>query len=257
MASKKNKPIIALAQIRYSGISKENVEKIKEYIRLAKSRGADIVCFPESCISLRDRVDVFKLNHKFIREIKDECKKNKIWCIISDDFLIKKQVYSMALLINREGKDVGGYKKINLSGDHKLTCAGNKIKVFETDFGKISIVLCWDLRFPELFQKIKKAGAEIVFCPAQWHHEEDTYQEKYRVRDLHLLKSLVTARAFENFYFVALCNPITHRPDLASYSAICSPHKMLAEITDKEGLVTAQLRLGEIKKLHKLYKLKA
>jgi predicted amidohydrolase len=161
----------------------------------------------------------------------------------------------MALLINREGKEVGGYKKINLSGDHKLVCAGKQIKVFQTDFGKISIVLCWDLRFPELFQKMKEAGAEIVFCPAQWHHEEDIYQEKYRVRDLNLLKSLVTARAFENFYFVALCNPITTRKDLVSYSAICSPHKMLGEIVDKEGLITAQLRLKEIPRLHKLYKL--
>jgi predicted amidohydrolase len=54
--------------------------------------------------------------------------------------------------------------------------------------------------YPELFKRIKKAGAEIVFCPAQWHYEEDAYKKKYKRRELRLLRSLVTARSFENLY---------------------------------------------------------
>ena len=256
MASNKKSPVIALAQIRYSTISKDNVKKIKKYIKLAKKRKADIICFPESCLSCRDRLNVFRLDHEYLNEIKEECRKNKIWCIINDDFMLKGKAYSLALVINREGKEIGGYKKINLSGDHAKVCAGNKIKVFKTDFGKISIVICWDLYFPDLFKKIKKAGAEIVFCPSQWHYEEDYDKEEYRQRDIKLLRSIVTTRAFENLYFVALCNPLTIRKDLVSYSAICSPHKVLKEITGKEGLITSQVNLKEIGKLHKLYKVK-
>ena len=252
----KKKPIIALAQIRYSGKTRENVSTIKNYIKLAKSRNADIVCFPEACLSLRDRRDPFELNHSFIKEIKEECKKNKIWCIINDDFIIRGETYSLALLINRHGKEVGKYRKINLSGDNELVVAGKHIKVFKTDFGKISIIICWDLILPELFKRIKKAGAEIVFCPAQWHHEEESYKRKYKMRDLKLLRSLVTARAYENLYFVALCNPLTKRKDLVSYSAICSPHKMLREIVNKEGLITATIDLNQINKLQKLYHIK-
>jgi predicted amidohydrolase len=251
----RKKPIIALAQIRYSGISRENIDIIKRYIRLAKSRGADIVCFPEGCLSLRCRKNPFGLNHCFIKEIKEECRRNKIWCIINDDFVVRGETYSLALLINRNGRGVGKYRKINLSGDNELVVAGNHIKVFKTDFGKISIVICWDLILPELFKRIKKAGAEIVFCPAQWHHEEESYKKKYKIRDLKLLRSLVTTRAYENLYFVALCNPLTKRKDLVSYSAICSPHKMLREIVNKEGLITAQIDLEQIDKLHKLYKI--
>jgi len=258
MASKnkqlnRKKPIIALAQIRYSGISRENVDVIKKYIKLAKHRGADIVCFPEACLSLRNRKNPFDLNHSFIKEIKEECKKNRIWCIINDDFIVRGETYSLALLIDRRGRGVGKYRKINLSGDNELVVAGKHTKVFKTDFGKISIVICWDLILPELFKRIKKAGAEIVFCPAQWHHEEEIYKKKYKSRDLKLLRSLVTTRAYENFYFVALCNPLTKRKDLVSYSAICSPHKMLREIVNKEGLITAQIDLNEIDKLQKLY----
>jgi len=250
----RKRPIIALAQIKYSGKSRENVNIIKKYIKLAKSRGADIVCFPEGCLSLNNRKNPFDLNHNFIKEIKDECKTNHIWCIINDDFIIRGETYSLALLINRAGKSVGKYRKINLSGDSDSVIAGNHTKVFKTDFGKISIVICWDLILPDLFKRIKKAGAEIVFCPAQWHHEEGIYKRKYKLRDLKLLRSLVMTRAYENFYFVALCNPLTKRKDLVSYSAICSPHKMLKEITNEEGLITAQADLNEIDRLHKLYK---
>lgn len=64
------------------------------------------------------------------------------------------------------------------------------------------------------------------------------------------------SRAFENLFFVALCSPAKNRneKDLVPYSAICSPHKVLKEIKDKEGLITNEIRLGEIKKLEKIYK---
>jgi predicted amidohydrolase len=249
-------PIISLAQVKYSLKTSENVAKVKKYIAIAKRAGADIVCFPESCLSMRDRKDAFKLTSKYIKEIKETCRKNKIWCIINDDMLVKGKAYSLALLINREGKDVGGYRKINLWDDNDITKAGKKTKVFDTDFGKISIVICSDLIFPELFKRIKKAGAEIVFCPSQWHYEEDAYRKKYKRRELRLLRALVTARSFENLYFVALCNPLTERKDLISYSAIVSPHKILKEIINEEGLITSEIRLGEIDKLHKLYGIK-
>jgi predicted amidohydrolase len=249
----RKKPIIALAQIRYSGVTRENVEKIKRYIKIAKTRGADIVCFPEACLSIRDRKDVFKLSHQFIKEIEETCKENKIWCIISDDMLIRGKAYSVALVINRGGKDIGGYKKIHLSGDNDLVRAGKRIRVFNTDFGKISIVVCWDLIFAELFKRIKRAGAEIVFCPAQWHYQEESYNKKYKQRDLKLLRALISARAFENFYFVALCNPLTNRKDLVSYSAIASPHKILKEIINKEGIIVSEINFNEIKKMHRLY----
>jgi predicted amidohydrolase len=252
----KKNPVVALAQIKYSRKTVENVEKVKKYISVAKRAGADIVCFPESCLSLKDRTDVFKLNSHFIKEIKESCRKNKIWCIIHDDMLVKGEAYSLALLINRNGEDVGGYKKIHLSGDNDLVSAGKQIKVFSTDFGKISIVVCWDLMFPELFKRIKKAGAEIVFCPAQWHYEEEAYRKKYKRRELRLLRALATARAFENLNFVCLCNPVTERKDLISYSAIVSPHKILKEIVNEEGLIATKLNLKEIPKLHKLYKVK-
>lgn len=243
-------PIIALAQINYFDISKHNnIEKIKKYIRLAKKAKADLVCFPESCVH---RNEVLNLKHKLIQEIKEECKKNSIWCIISEDIFIKKKHHNVAILINREGKIKGIYKKMHLY-DEDNVIPGNQIAVFQTDFAKIGIVLCWDLKFSELFKRMKARGAEIVFCPAQWCYEEEAHDKNHKKREIKLLESLIRARAFENIYFVALCNPVMKREDLVSYSAIASPHKILNEIIDREGIITARINLKEIKKLHRIY----
>jgi predicted amidohydrolase len=257
-SEKRKNPIIAVAQIEYYDTAeKHNVAKIKKYIQLAKKKNADIICFPESCIH---KMGFLSFNHRLIHEIREECKKNSIWCIIDDEMTKMGRAYNMAILINREGKIAGTYKKINIMGESEGVKAGRRVKVFKTDFGKIGIVLCWDLAYPKLFRKMKRKGAEIVFCPTYWKyeiraHNKKKYEEKYRKREMQTLKSLVIARAFENLFYVALSNP-AHGGDreLVSYSAICSPHKVLKEIKDKEGMIFAEINLNNISKLEKLYK---
>lgn len=255
---KRKNPIIALAQIKYFDTAeKHNVEKIKKYIRLAKRRNADIICFPESVIH---KNSFLSFSHKLIQEIREECKKNSIWCIVDDDMIIRGKTYNTAILIDRNGKIAGEYRKINIMGDSPEVSAGKRIKVFKTDFAKIGIGICWDLTYPILFRNMKKKGAEIIFCPTTWKYEARahhpmTYEERHRKREFTTLKSLVMARAFENLFFVALCSPAKNAErDLISYSAICTPHKVLKDIKDKEGIITAEIKLNEIGQLEKLYK---
>jgi predicted amidohydrolase len=251
---KRGNPVIALAQIKYfSDNTRNNLLKIKKFIHLASKKGADIVCFPESCV----HKSALELNHKIIEEIKETCKKEKIWTIITDDFLIKGKTYNTSLLINREGEIVGGYKKIHLYGDK--TEAGKKFSVFQTDFAKTGIAICWDLAFPDLFKKMKKAGAQIVFCPAQWWYDAKAYAKRKDIKDpkkreQEILSSLIKTRAFENVYYVALCNPILDSKFQVSYSAIASPSgKILKSLSNKEGIVICEINLKEIKKLEKIY----
>ncbi len=248
------KPIIALAQIKYSRSSKENKEKIKQFIRKAKKLKADIVCFPESCLH---ETKSFNLKDPLIKEIQEECKKNSIWCIITEDIKIRsklllyKRTYGAALLIDRKGEIKGIYKKINPYGDNvKL---GKKPGVFKTDFAKIGIAICWDIAFPKLFSKMKKQGAEIIFCPSQWWYDEEAHKNNHKKRDIQILESLVTARAYENVCFVAVCNPVMKSKRQVSYTSIASPTKLLKRIINKEGIITAEINLNEIKKMQKLY----
>ena len=246
---KRKQPIVAAAQIKYfEGYSKNNLSKIKRYINLAKQKNADIVCFPESCVH---KTATLHKNHKLIKEIREECRKHSIWCIITEDLKIKRKTYNTALLIDRKGRIHGGYKKINLYGDE--VTPGKKIEVFKTDFAKVGIAICWDLAFPELFKKMKKAGVEIVFCPAQWWYDTEAHKQKHKEREFKILESLARTRAYENICFLVLCNPVMDSKRQISYSAIISPTRVLAEIRNKEGLITAKLNLNKIKKLQKVY----
>lgn len=243
-------PIIALAPIKYFDIhNKYNIAKILYYIRLAKKKKADIVCFPESCLIKSGTVD---LDSGLMKIIKDECKANSIWCIITEDVFFGKKRYNASLLIDRNGMIKGHYKKINLYGDDAI--AGKKIKVFKTDFAKIGIAICWDLSFPNVFEKMKKKGAEIIFCPAYWHYDEELHNREHKKRELALLRAMILSRAFENLCFIALCNPLeSFNKELVPYSAISSPHRILKDSFNKEGLIIAKLNLKEIYGFRRLY----
>lgn len=240
---------IALAQIHYfdSG-EKHNLEKINKFISLAKKKKADIICFPESCVH---KTDILKINNQLLKDIQESCRKNSIWAIISDSFIVKNKPYKMAILIDRNGKIKGKYKKINLYDDY--TKEGKRVFVFKTDFAKIGIVICWDLAFSDIFRRMKNLGAQIIFVPAKWCYEDKAHDKDHKKREKELLKSMIMSRAFENLYFIALVNPYASSKDLVSYSAIASPHKILADIQDKEGLVIADVDLREIKKFSKIY----
>jgi predicted amidohydrolase len=258
--AKRKNPVIALAQIKYFDTAeKHNVTKIKKYIRLAKKRGADIICFPESVVH---KTTLLNMNHELIKDIREECKKNSIWCIIDDDIEIRGKIYNSAVLINRKGEIAGSYQKINIMGEgyNSQVHPGKRIKVIKTDFASIGLAICWDLSSPKLFREMKNRGADIIFCPTYWKYEARAYRprvyaEKNRQKEFEVLKSLVMARAFENLFFVALCNPAKNdrEKDLVPYSAICSPQKILKEIKDEEGLIVSEINLDEIGKLEKLY----
>ena len=185
--AKTKNPVIAVAQIRYFDTpEKHNVAKIKKYIVAAAKAGADIICFPETCVH---KTDFLKFDSNLIKDIRESCKENNIWAIITDAFIGKGAHYKMSLLIDRQGKIRGNCKKINIYDD--AVKAGKKIFIYRTDFAKIGIAICWDLAFPEIFSKMKKSGVEIVFCPSKWCYEDKAYKKDHKSKESALLKSLI------------------------------------------------------------------
>jgi predicted amidohydrolase len=247
---RRRNPVIAVAPIWYYTVHKmHNVKKIRRYIKEAKKAGADIVCFPESCVTKKDTVFI---NDIFIKQIQEECRRNSVWCIVTEYIKSGEKTYNTSILIGRDGRIRGRYKKINLYGD-KDTAPGNRVRVFETDFARIGIAICWDLTYPGLFLEMRKRGAEIVFCPAQWGYDEISHKSMHRHMEINLLRSMILARAHENVFYIALCNPLMKDKRQVSYSAIASPHRILKELIDKEGLITAEVSLKEIRKFRKYY----
>jgi predicted amidohydrolase len=79
----------------------------------------------------------------------------------------KHLVYNVAVLIGPDGQVVGKYRKVCLPRDeiHNGVCAGDAYPVFETRFGKVGMMVCYDGFFPEVARNLSNAGAEIIAWP--------------------------------------------------------------------------------------------
>jgi predicted amidohydrolase len=75
--------------------------------------------------------------------------------------------YNTAVLIDREGRLVGKYRKVNLPYDEfeDGITPGREYPVFQTDFGKVGMMICWDSEFPEPARALALQGAEIILMP--------------------------------------------------------------------------------------------
>lgn len=110
-------------------------------------------------------------------------------------------------VINSGGEQVVHYDKIHLfdaavgdkQGSYKESDSyspGNEVVTFESPWGTIGLAICYDLRFPELFQQLNKAGAKLVCLPSAF---------TYKTGEAHW-EVLNRARAIENGFFVAAVN---------------------------------------------------
>lgn len=143
------------------------------------------------------------------------------------------KVFNTAYLMDSGGKIAGLYRKVHLffaGGEGRGFAPGESTAVFDTEIGPIGMMICYDLRFPELARTLAVKGAKIITIPAQWP----------RPRISHW-RTLSRARAVENQLFTIACNRcgVDGKIDYAGASIIVSPmNEILAEAGEEEGLRT-------------------
>lgn len=84
--------------------------------------------------------------------------------------------------------------------DHLTSSTRDAHEVFDTPIGKIGMLICWDLAFPEAFRELIANGAKIIIIPTFWTHK-DCSEEGLKLNpaaEALFLDSMLTARAFEN-----------------------------------------------------------
>ncbi len=89
------------------------------------------------------------------------------------------KVYNTAYVFDREGRQIAKYRKMHLFDidikggqyfkESDTLSAGDEIVVFDTEFGKMGICICYDMRFPELSGRMADAGARMILCPAAFN----------------------------------------------------------------------------------------
>jgi predicted amidohydrolase len=147
-----------------------NISEILKIVDAEGSKGTDIIVLPETW---RGDQLLEPIDGESITELSKLAKKHNTYIISPIERKIGNHHYNTAVLLDREGKIVGMYDKVfpywgefdlNPPVEPGLTGA----PVFDTDFGKIGIAICYDANFPEVWQELKNNGAELVFWPSAY-----------------------------------------------------------------------------------------
>ena len=148
--------------------------------------------------------------------------------------------FNSAVLIDREGNVAGVYDKQHLWALERFYFrGGNGTPVFQTDFGTIGIMICYDMGYPEVARMLALQGAQIVLCPSAWCEPD------HDVWDIN-----VPARALENTVFLCAVNRYGREQDLymGGHSKVCDPRgRVVAELPDEgEGVLNVEIDLADV-----------
>lgn len=170
--------------------------------------------------------------------------------IYSGSFVENKngRYYNTSILFDREGRNILEYRKMHLFSykcrEPELLTPGEEISVVSTEFGRIGLATCYDLRFPELFRKMAvEQGAEIFLVTSAWPFP--------RVEAWNALNQV---RALENTCYLVSCNAVgvDHGIRLAGHSQIVDPWGyVLASSGYEEAIVKADIQEDSIHKIRK------
>ena len=172
---------IIVSSIRPVRKASTSIRKYLEYVGtlldIAGKRNSDIVCLPEDFAELRERAQ--SSTGSVGTFIMSFAKKYKMYIIMPISERYNEKNYASAILIDRNGIVAGRYFKIHstpLEVKKFKISRGNTIPVFQTDFGTIGIMICFDSYFPELPAILARKGAKIIFFPHQQNTPDpDTY----------------------------------------------------------------------------------
>ncbi|MBN2374545.1 carbon-nitrogen family hydrolase [bacterium] len=156
------------------------------------------------------------------------------------------RVYNTLFVIGPSGERTAAYRKMHLFpliDEDRFFNAGEDILVFQTEWARIGLAICYDLRFSDQFRSMALEGAEVIFVPAQFPSSRIDHWD-----------TLLKARAIENQVFIAGINR-TGQDRVGSFSghtAIYDPMgRMIAGGSEGEGWIAGSIDLGEIDRVRR------
>jgi len=249
----KEKIKIALAQISCKrGDKAENIKKIESRVTRAKRQGAELVIFPELSLTgytMRDQI--YELaetipghSTTFLEKL---AKKTGAYIVFGMPELSEKTqatVYNTAVLVGPDGF-IGKYRKMYLPThsvfeEKRYFRPGYQTAVFETELGKIGLIICYDIFFPEVSRLTRLKGAQLIVCISASPATRRTFFE-----------TLTAARAIENTAFLAYVNLVGIEDGLQFWggSRLVGPNgKTLVQAKyDEEDLVIGEINYADIR----------
>ena len=245
---------VAVVQLKSSQDKQENLKKSVDYIVEASARKAGLVCFPEFQMAFspasQSPAELSKIAEAvqgdFVATLRLAARKNRIGVVATIYEKSKSnRVFDTAVVISSAGAITSVYRKLHLYDalgfkESKKLIAGKKIvKPAKTSAGKIGVMICYDLRFPELSRLLTVSGADILVAPSAWvagPMKEEHWQ------------TMLKARAIENGSYVVAPDQVGNI--YAGRSMVVDPFgAVLLDMGQNEGMEVVELDMNKVKEV--------
>ena len=243
---------LALCQIKGSFDKKESMATVTRCVETAAENGAQVISLPEmwNCPYSNDyfREYAEAEDGPTVKFLSDLAAKHDIYLIGgSIPELDGDKVYNTSFSFDRSGQIIGKHRKVHLFDidvkggirfmESDTLTAGKDMTILDTEFGKIGVAICYDVRFPEWFRKMALAGAKLIVLPAAFNMTTGPAHWDITMR----------ARALDNQVYFAANSPA--RDENGPYvaygnSCIASPWgDFIAHADEKESILYGDIDL--------------
>ena len=243
---------VAVVQRSGAGTTQENLRGMTSMVEKAVDtiHDLDVVVFPEYCYFAPTTMEESKrvaeeIPGPFTDAMASLAKKHNV-NIIPGTFIENAKsgkVHNATVFIDRQGRILAEYRKIHLMDaigykESDYVEAGTEMCVFDSDIGRIGMMVCYDLRFPELARSMVLKGADILFVPSEFP-SGNPLPPRTDHWDL-----LVRSTALFNLTYVVAANQYgpLHKDNPFGRSSIVDPWgTIIAAASGREDIVFATL----------------
>ncbi|HEX4206317.1 MAG TPA: carbon-nitrogen hydrolase family protein [Ktedonobacteraceae bacterium] len=244
----------------------QNLAKMERFIQEAAAAHAQIIVFPEDVVTgpVSGNQAYVDFTGTYVKHFQQLARRYGI-AIVPGSIIEGTQDgwYNTAYYIDSTGEIQGRYRKNNLwHPERSYLAAGDTVPVFETAYGKVGLLICWDLIFPEVFRSMVQQAVDIVICPSYWCFEDAGVGLQHDANaEVNAVNALCTARAFENEIALVFVNAASAPHDdsavehLVGRSQIAVPFKATLQRLDhnNEAMFIQTLETGILKDAETAY----
>ena len=253
---------VAAVQMTSTQEVEANLALSESLVREAARGGASLVALPEnfSYFKVEGEVAAFRtgLDGELVARFGGLARELAVTLLlgsIPEAIPESEKTYNTSVLLGPDGQTLAVYRKIHLFDvdvpgvvelkESKAVEAGEEVVTAKTPACVVGLTVCYDLRFPELYRRLARAGAELLTVPSAFlpHTGKDHWE------------ALLRARAIENqAYVIAPAQFGRHSERRQSYgrSLIIDPWGLvLAQAPDGEGVITAEIDLDHLRTLRR------
>jgi len=170
-------------------------------------------------------------------------------------YIENDSLFNTTFVFNRDGQIIARYDKIHLfeitypDGKHfsesDILNAGDKPVVFDTEFGKMGLMICFDVRFPYLASALMEKDVKVIFVPAAFNNFTGPLHWQTTFR----------ARAIDNQLFMVGVSPSSDsfgNYNIYGHSTVVDPYgRVMVELSDKEMIISINVNLDYIEHARK------